>query len=138
MPHIVLGDEQARLVTDSPGVVEIQDGAGRILGIVSSRTDRRFGRCAGRESDGTPVVILAASDRQARIISHWRDSVELHDGRGRVLGRVAFGFTAEEIAEAKASLKSDGPRYTTAEVMAHLEWLAATHPRASTEPSAGN
>jgi len=66
---------------------------------------------------------IIVDDQQARIISEATEDVEIRDPRRRHLGYVAHGFTDEDIAIAKQRLASDGPRYTTQEVLDHLRSL---------------
>ena len=69
------------------------------------------------------VPHIVVDDQQAKLISEATESVEIHDPRGRHLGYVAHGFTDEDIAIAKQRLASDEPRYTTQEVLDHLQAL---------------
>jgi hypothetical protein len=64
---------------------------------------------------------IVVDDQQAKLISEAKDGVEIRDPRGRHLGYVARGFTDEDIAVAKERLASDEPRYTTREVLEHLQ-----------------
>ncbi len=66
---------------------------------------------------------IVVDDLQAKLISEATESVEIRDSRGRHLGYVARGFTDEDIAIAKARLASDQPRYTTQQVLEHLQSL---------------
>jgi hypothetical protein len=66
---------------------------------------------------------IVVDDQQAKLISEATDSVEIRDLQGRHLGYVAHVFTDEDIAVAKARLASDEPRYTTREVLEHLQSL---------------
>lgn len=48
--------------------------------------------------------------------------IQLRDRLGRYLGRIVRDpVTAADIAEARRRLASDQPRYSTAEVLAHLD-----------------
>jgi hypothetical protein len=66
---------------------------------------------------------IIVDDQQAKLISESTESVEIRDPRGRHLGYVAHGFTDEDIAIAKDRLASAEPRYTTQEVLKHLQSL---------------
>jgi hypothetical protein len=62
-------------------------------------------------------------DQQAKIISEAKESVEVRDARGGRLGYVTHGFTDEDIAIAKDRHASDEPRFSTREVLDHLQYL---------------
>ena len=66
---------------------------------------------------------IVVDDQQAKLISEATESVEIRDPRDRHLGYVAHGFTDEDIAIAKDRMASDEPRYTTQEVLDHLQSL---------------
>ena len=66
---------------------------------------------------------IVVDDEQARIISGSGESIEIRDRNGKHLGYVAHGFTDEDIALAKERMASDEPRYTTQEVLSHIESL---------------
>jgi hypothetical protein len=66
---------------------------------------------------------IVVDDQQAKLISESTDSVEIRDPQGRHLGYVAHGFTDEDIAVAKERRESDEPRYTTRQVLEHLQSL---------------
>ena len=68
---------------------------------------------------------IVVDDQQAQIISKAADVVAIRDRQGNHLGFVAHGFTDEDIAVAKQRLASDERRYTTQEVMDHLDSLDA-------------
>ena len=68
-----------------------------------------------------PYIII--DDEQARILAESNGQVEVRDRAGQHLGYVSLDFSAEEIAEAKRRLASDEPRYTTREVLEHLQNL---------------
>ena len=71
-----------------------------------------------------PHIIV--DDEQARIISETGDAVEIRDQSGRHLGYVAHGFTDEDIAIAKQRMESDEPRYSTQQVLDHIQSLERT------------
>jgi len=64
---------------------------------------------------------IVVDDQQAKLISEATESVEIRDLRGRHLGYVAHGFTDEDIAIAKDRLASHERRYTTQDVLEHLQ-----------------
>ncbi len=66
---------------------------------------------------------IVVDDEQARIISQSDESIEIRDRSGKHLGYVAHGFTDEDIAIAKERMTSDEPRYTTQEVLDHIQSL---------------
>jgi hypothetical protein len=74
---------------------------------------------------------LVVDDQQAKLISEAGESIEIRDLQGRLLGyvaQVAHGFTDEDIAIAKARLASNEARYTTREVLDHLQSLERESP----------
>ena len=66
---------------------------------------------------------IVVDDQQAKIISESAGSIEIRDRSGRQLGYVAHGFTEEDVAVAKQRMASDEPRYTTRQVLDHIESL---------------
>ncbi len=66
---------------------------------------------------------IVVDDEQAKIISESAESIEIRDRNGRHLGYVAHGFTEEDIAVAKQRMASDEPRYTTQQVLNHIQTL---------------
>lgn len=66
---------------------------------------------------------IVVDEEQARIIAEARGEVEVLDTSGRHLGFVSHGFSREDIGAARQSLASDERRYTTREVVEHLESL---------------
>ena len=66
---------------------------------------------------------IVVTDEQARLISESAESIEIRDRSGKHLGYVAPGFTDEDIAIAKQRLASDEARYTTQEVLDHIQSL---------------
>ena len=64
---------------------------------------------------------IVVSDDQARIICHAKGRVEIRDGNGNCLGYVAHGFDDKDVAIARDRLASDQPRYTTTQVIEHVE-----------------
>jgi hypothetical protein len=77
----------------------------------------------GRDPGDEAMHHIVVDDQQAKLISDTTESVEIRDARGRHLGYVARGFTDEDIAIAKARLASDEPRFTTQQVLDHLQSL---------------
>jgi hypothetical protein len=68
-----------------------------------------------------PHIVI--DEQQAKLISEATGDVEIRDTEGRHLGYVAHGFTDEDIAIAKQRLASDHSRYTTREVLDHVQSL---------------
>jgi hypothetical protein len=66
---------------------------------------------------------IVVDDQQAKLITETKDTLEIRDVQGRLLGYVAHRFTDDDIAIAKQRLASGGPRYTTQEVLDHLRSL---------------
>lgn len=66
---------------------------------------------------------IIVDDEQAKLIREAAENVEIRDRNGKHLGYVTNGWTEEDIAIAKERLASDEPRYTTREVLDHLESL---------------
>lgn len=66
---------------------------------------------------------IVVNEDQARIISESSESIEIRDRSGKHLGYVAHGFNDEDIVIAKQRMASDEPRYTTQQVLDHLESL---------------
>ena len=75
------------------------------------------------------MIEIVATDEQARTLATSTFPVIVKDASGKVLGQLVSlpqddDFTAEEIAEIKKRAGRPGPRFTTAEVLAHLRSLA--------------
>ena len=66
---------------------------------------------------------IVVNNDQAKIISEASGSVEIRDSDGTHLGYVAHGFNEHDISIAKERRTSDEPRYTTDDVLKHLESL---------------
>jgi hypothetical protein len=66
---------------------------------------------------------IVVDDQQVKLITETKDTLEIRDAQGRLLGYVAHEFTDDDIAIAKQRLASAGPRYTTQEVLDHLRSL---------------
>jgi hypothetical protein len=66
---------------------------------------------------------ITVSEEQARLIVESADCIEIRDHGGRHLGFVTHQFMGDDIAIARARIESDQPRYTTQEVLNHLESL---------------
>lgn len=66
---------------------------------------------------------LVVDDAQARTIQECSTTLEIRDRNGKHLGYVAHGFSEEDIAIARQRMASDEPRYTTEEVLRHLQSL---------------
>ena len=68
-----------------------------------------------------PHIIV--DDAQAKIISEAAESIEIRDRSGKHLGYVACGFDAEDVAIARRRMVSKEPRYTTQQVLEHIQSL---------------
>jgi hypothetical protein len=66
---------------------------------------------------------IVVDDEQARIISESAGQIEVRDKNGKSLGYVFQGFTEDDIAMANQRKASKEPRYTTQEVLDHLQSL---------------
>jgi hypothetical protein len=66
---------------------------------------------------------IVVDDQQVKLIEEANESVEIRDLRGRHIGYVAHGFTAEDFGIAKQRSVSDEPRFTTKQVLEHLQSL---------------
>lgn len=74
---------------------------------------------------------LIISHEQAKLLASATVPVAIRDPDGNLLGYVSpgntqakrHGFTPEEIAEARERADSDGPWYTTDQVLEHLRSL---------------
>ena len=66
---------------------------------------------------------IVLSDDQIKAFQAATDAVELRDQSGNLLGYVSRPPARAEIADAQRRLASDGPWYTTREVLNHLESL---------------
>ena len=64
---------------------------------------------------------IVVDDEQAKVISESVESIEIRDRSGKYLGHVAHGFAEEDVAIAKERMVSDEPRFTTREVLDHIE-----------------
>lgn len=69
---------------------------------------------------------ITIDEQQAKIVLEASDEIEVRDPQGNRLGFVSRSFNAAEIAEAKRRLASNGPWYTTKEVLDHLRSLGAS------------
>ncbi len=74
---------------------------------------------------------LIITHEQAKVLSEATVPVAIRDPEGKLLGYASpsehkpksHGFTREEIAETRRRADSDGPWYTTAQVLEHLRKL---------------
>ena len=69
------------------------------------------------------MMQIVLSDDQAKAVQAATGVVEVRDRQGNLLGYVSPPPSDAEIAEASRRLKSDGPWYTTEQVMGHLKSL---------------
>ena len=81
------------------------------------------------------TIELVVDDEQARLIVESGAPIAIRDQRGRVLGRFVREsseehqsriWSAERIQELEQRLDSDGPWYSTPEVLDHLRTLEST------------
>jgi hypothetical protein len=74
------------------------------------------------------MVQLILNDDQARVIRESVEPVEIVDRTGNRIGILKRGhqWTPEELAEAERRARSDGPWYSTQEVLDHLNSLERT------------
>jgi hypothetical protein len=68
---------------------------------------------------------IILNDEQVRSVRAATDTVEVRDRHGGLLGYVSPPPSDIEIAAATKRLKSDGPWYTTQQVLDHLDSLGA-------------
>ena len=66
---------------------------------------------------------IVLSDEQAQAIRSATGPVQLLDREGKLLGYVPRPLTNERIAELNRRAESDGPWYTTQQVLEHLASL---------------
>jgi hypothetical protein len=66
---------------------------------------------------------IILTDDQVSALQFAAGTVEVRDGRGALLGYIARPPSDAEIAEATRRLASDGPWYTTQQVLDHLDSL---------------
>jgi len=66
---------------------------------------------------------IILSDDQTRTVQAATGAVEVRDARGNLLGYMSPPPSDEEIAVAKRRLESEGPWYTTEQVLDHLKSL---------------
>ncbi len=64
---------------------------------------------------------ITVDDEQATLLARATGVVEIRDRQGRLLGYATHGFTADDIVLARQRLASDGPWFTTDEVLARLK-----------------
>jgi hypothetical protein len=68
-----------------------------------------------------PHIVL--SEEQAKVVASALQPIQVRDAKGTVLGVIPSIWTEGDIAEAKRRLASNGPWYTTEQVLAHLRSL---------------
>jgi len=71
----------------------------------------------------TSVVLNA---EQAKVVREATETIELRDSKGDLLGYVSPSLDADVIAEAKRRVDSDGPWFSTQQVLDHLRSLERT------------
>jgi hypothetical protein len=67
---------------------------------------------------------IIVDDQQAQLITQSSEFIEIRDRAGQHLGYIAHSFSAEDIALAGQRAGSSEPRYTTPQVLTHLETLS--------------
>jgi hypothetical protein len=68
--------------------------------------------------------IVLTSD-QSNVLERAHNPIDVQDSQGRIVGRLIPPALAAEIERAKQSAKSQGPRFTTEQVVGHLKALEA-------------
>ncbi len=66
---------------------------------------------------------IILTDDQVRAVQIATGTVEVRDQRGALLGYLSRPPSDAEIAEARRRLRSEGPWYTTQQVLDHLDSL---------------
>ena len=73
------------------------------------------------------MAYIVLSDEQVKVISESSGTVAVRDHKGKHIGYVTTGYpdgiTEEDVAIAKRRQASDQPRYTTQQVIEHLQSL---------------
>jgi hypothetical protein len=69
------------------------------------------------------MMQIILSDDQVSALQVTAGTVEVRDQRGALVGYLSRPASDAEIAAANRRLKSDGPWYTTQEVLDHLDSL---------------
>ena len=69
------------------------------------------------------MVQIVLSGDQVQAVVHAQGQVQLCDEQGNVLGYVARGPSQVQVAEAIDKIGSEGPWYTTEQVLRHLDSL---------------
>jgi len=69
------------------------------------------------------MIRIVLDDQQAQSFRSGDDSAEVCDRAGNLLGYVARSPCDEDIKEAQRRLESDGPWYSTQQVLDHLQTL---------------
>ena len=66
------------------------------------------------------MIRIILDDQQAKSLQSGRETIELRDRSGKLLGYAARTPSAKDIEEAERRLASDGPWYSTQQVLDHL------------------
>jgi hypothetical protein len=69
------------------------------------------------------MIQITLNEDQATMVQKAAGTVELRDPKGRLVGYVSQPPSDRVIAEAKQRLHSNGPWYTTQQVVDHLQSL---------------
>jgi hypothetical protein len=73
------------------------------------------------------MIRIVLDNEQTKMVAQADELVEVCDGNGRVLGVLQPALSPRELecaAKARQALASNQPRYTTDQVLAHLDKLA--------------
>jgi hypothetical protein len=71
--------------------------------------------------EAEPMAQIVISDDQLAVIQAATDAVAIRDKSGNLVGYVSPMLAGERMAKIRERLKSDGPWYTTKEVLDHLQ-----------------
>jgi hypothetical protein len=69
------------------------------------------------------MIKIVLNDEQAKAVEEAAGPVEIRDLRGTLVGYVARRLNDAQIQDAKRRLNSDGPWYSTEQVVNHLQSL---------------
>lgn len=118
MLQLILNREQAASLEAASGIVELHDANEMIVGYTA--------RAYATEPLGERRFLIL-DDGQATFLRAAAEDVELCDRNGKVFGKVRAGVALDDqegVIKALRNAASKGRRYTTAEVLAHLDSLA--------------
>jgi hypothetical protein len=69
------------------------------------------------------MLHIVVDDQQAKLIAEATEGIEIRDPRGNHLGYVVHGFSEDDVVIARERLASEALRFTTREVLDHLQSL---------------